>query len=66
MKEGWEYRTIGDLCDKSNGLWKGKTGPFVNVGVIRNANFTKSFTLSFDNIEYLDVEAKQYKTRIWW
>ena len=63
MKEGWEYSTIGDLCDKSNGLWKGKTGPFVNVGVIRNANFTKSFTLSFDNIEYLDVEAKQYKTR---
>ena len=63
MKEGWEYSTIGDLCDKMNGLWKGKTGPFVNVGVIRNANFTKSFTLSFDNIEYLDVEAKQYKTR---
>ncbi len=63
MKKEWKYRTIGDLCDKMNGLWKGKTGPFVNVGVIRNANFTKSFTLSFDNIEYLDVEAKQYKTR---
>lgn len=63
MKEGWEYCTIGDLCDKMNGLWKGKIGPFVNVGVIRNANFTKAFTLSFDNIEYLDVEAKQYKTR---
>jgi len=61
MKEGWS--TIGDLCDKINGLWKGKVGPFINVGVIRNANFTKSFTLSFDNIEYLDVEAKQYKTR---
>ena len=63
MKEGWKYSTIGDLCDKMNGLWKGKIGPFVNVGVIRNANFTKSFTLSFDNIEYLDVEAKQYQTR---
>ena len=63
MKKGWEYSTIGDLCDKMNGLWKGKVGPFVNVGVIRNANFTKAFTLSFDNIEYLDVEAKQYKTR---
>ena len=63
MKKGWEYSTIGDLCDKINGLWKGKIGPFVNVGVIRNANFTKAFTLSFDNIEYLDVEAKQYKTR---
>ena len=63
MKEGWEYKKLGDLCDKINGLWKGKTGPFVNVGVIRNANFTKSYTLSYDNIEYLDVEAKQYKTR---
>ena len=63
MKEGWEYCTIGDLCDKMNGLWKGKIGPFINVGVIRNANFTKSFTLSYDNIEYLDVEVKQYKTR---
>ena len=63
MKERWEYSTIGDLCDKLNGLWKGKKGPFVNVGVIRNANFTKDFTLSFENIEYLDVEAKQYETR---
>ena len=63
MKEGWEYSTIGDLCNKINGLWKGKKGPFVNVGVIRNANFTKTFNLSFDNIEYLDVEAKQYETR---
>ncbi|MBR6198299.1 MAG: restriction endonuclease subunit S [Bacteroidaceae bacterium] len=63
MKKGWEYSTIGELCNKINGLWKGKKEPFVNVGVIRNANFTKDFTLSFDNIEYLDVEAKQYKTR---
>lgn len=62
-KEGWEYKTIGELCDKKNGLWKGKNSPFVNVGVIRNANFTKDFNLSFDNIEYLDVEEKQYKTR---
>lgn len=63
MKEGWKYLSIGELCDKKNGLWKGKTEPFVNVGVIRNANFTKDFTLCFDNIEYLDVEEKQYKTR---
>lgn len=63
MKEDWKYCTIGELCDKTNGLWKGKKEPFVNVGVIRNANFTKDFSLSFDNIEYLDVEEKQYKTR---
>ena len=63
MKEDWKYCTIGELCNKTNGLWKGKKEPFVNVGVIRNANFTKDFSLSFDNIEYLDVEEKQYKTR---
>lgn len=63
MKEGWEYKKLGDVCDTINGLWKGKKEPFVKVGVIRNANFTKSFTLNFDNIEYLDVEERQYRTR---
>lgn len=63
MKEGWKYKKLGDICDKYNGLWKGKKEPFVNVGVIRNANFTKDFTLDFSNIEYLDVEKKQYQSR---
>ena len=35
----------------------------VLVGVIRNANFTKDFTLNTSNIEYLDVEERQYKSR---
>lgn len=63
MKEGWTYKKLGDICDVINGLWKGKKPPYVNVGVIRNANFTKSFTLRYDNIEYLDVEVKQYEKR---
>jgi type I restriction enzyme S subunit len=63
MKKGWEYKPIGEVCDKTNGLWKGKKEPFVNVGVIRNANFTKEFTLNFSNVEFLDVETKQYSTR---
>ena len=63
MKEGWEYKTLGECCEKINGLWKGKKEPFVNVGVIRNANFTKEMTLDFSNIEYLYVEEKQFKTR---
>lgn len=57
------FDTLGDICTTINGLWKGKKPPFVNVGVIRNANFTKEFTLNFSNIEYLDVEEKQYRTR---
>lgn len=63
MKEGWEYKTLGECCEKINGLWKGKKEPYVNVGVIRNANFTKEMTLDFSNIEYLDVEVKQYNSR---
>ena len=63
MKEGWTYKKLGEVCDTINGLWKGKKPPFVNVGVIRNANFTKDFTLRFDNIEYLDVEERQYSKR---
>lgn len=63
MKEGWSYKKLGEVCETLNGLWKGKKPPFVNVGVIRNANFTKDFTLCFDNIEYLDVEERQYSKR---
>lgn len=62
-KEGWKYQKLGELTTSINGLWKGKKEPFVNVGVIRNANFTKNFTLNYSNIEYLDVEQKQYRTR---
>lgn len=63
MKEGWSYKKLGEVCETLNGLWKGKKPPFVNIGVIRNANFTKDFTLRFDNIEYLDVEERQYSKR---
>ena len=47
----------------NSGLWKGKKAPFINVGVIRNANFTKDITLNTSNIEYLDVEESQYAKR---
>ncbi len=63
MKKGWTYKKLGEVCEILNGLWKGKKPPFVNVGVIRNANFTKDFTLRYDNVEYLDVEERQYAKR---
>ena len=59
----WTIILLGDLCFTINGLWKGKKPPFVNVGVIRNANFTKDFKLDYTNIAYLDVEVKQYEKR---
>lgn len=63
MKEGWKYQPLGEITTSINGLWKGKKPPYVKVGVIRNANFTKEFTLNTSNIEYLDVEERQYKSR---
>ena len=63
MPSNWTAILLGDLCFTINGLWKGKKPPFVNVGVIRNANFTKDCKLEYSNIVYLEVEAKQYEKR---
>jgi type I restriction enzyme S subunit len=63
MKNGWETKSLEEVCQFSNGLWKGEKPPFVNVGVIRNTNFTKEGTLDDSDIEYLDVEAKKLEKR---
>ena len=63
MKTGWKTRTLEDVSQFSNGLWKGEKPPFVNVGVIRNTNFTKEGTLDDSDIAYLDVEAKKLEKR---
>lgn len=63
MKTGWETKTLEEVCQFSNGLWKGEKPPFVNVGVIRNTNFTKEGTLNDSDIAYLDVEAKKFEKR---
>jgi len=63
LPEGWAVITIKDMCENINGLWKGKKKPFVNVGVIRNANFTKDFKLDYSKIEYIDVEQRAFNQR---
>ena len=63
MKNGWKTKTLEDACQFSNGLWKGEKPPFVNIGVIRNTNFTKEGTLDDSDIAYLDVEAKRLEKR---
>ena len=63
MPDGWCAVALKDLCENINGLWKGKKEPFVNVGVIRNANFTKDFKLDYSNIEYIDVEQRTFAKR---
>ena len=63
MKKGWQTKTLEDTCQFSNGLWKGETPPFLNVGVMRNTNFTKEGTLDVLDIAYIDVEAKKLEKR---
>ncbi|SFF88377.1 type I restriction enzyme, S subunit [Halobacillus alkaliphilus] len=63
MKKGWERKKLGDICSFINGLWKGKKPPYIEVGVIRNKNFTKEGTLDFTEIAYLDVQQSQYAKR---
>jgi len=60
---GWQTKTLDELCHFYNGLWKGAKGPFVNVGVIRNTNFTKEGLLDDSDIAYLDVEVRKFEKR---
>ncbi len=63
LPKGWCTTSIKNICDNINGLWKGKKDPFINVGVIRNANFTKDFKLDYSKIEYIDVEQRAFSQR---
>lgn len=63
MKQGWENKTLNEICDFSNGLWTGKKPPFQTVGVIRNTNFTKDGKLDDTDIVYLEVEKSQFVKR---
>jgi type I restriction enzyme S subunit len=63
MKNSWQIKKLGEICDFHNGLWKGKKPPYIEVGVIRNTNFTKDGNLDDANIAYLNVEKKQFEKR---
>ena len=63
LPEGWCIAPLSSFCTTINGLWKGNKEPLLNVGVIRNANFTKDFGLDYSKIEYIDVELKSFEKR---
>ena len=63
LPEGWCTAPLSSFCTTINGLWKGNKEPLINVGVIRNANFTKDFGLDYSKIEYIDVELKSFEKR---
>ena len=62
-KNEWKSVRISDICTAINGLWTGKKEPFVKVGVIRNANFTKDFNLDYSKIALIDVEVTSFAKR---
>ena len=63
IPENWVWCRLGEVCEHASGLWVGKKPPYKNVGVIRNANFNKDFTLNTENIAYIDVEEKSFQSR---
>ncbi len=63
MKDGWKTKTLDEVCDFTNGLWKGEKPPLLVVGVIRNTNFTKEGKLDDSDIAFIEVEAKKFEKR---
>lgn len=59
----WKEKKLDEVCDFFNGLWNGKKPPYVEVGVIRNTNFTKDGELDDSDIAFLNVEKKQLEKR---
>lgn len=63
LPNGWTMARIESFCTTINGLWKGNKEPLINVGVIRNANFTKDFLLDYSKIEHINVEERSFVKR---
>ena len=63
LPNGWTMARIESFCTTINGLWKGDKEPLINVGVIRNANFTKDFLLDYSKIEHINVEERSFVKR---
>ena len=63
LPNNWSIAPLSTICTTINGLWKGEKEPLINVGVIRNANFTKDFGLDYSKIEYINVELKSFEKR---
>jgi type I restriction enzyme S subunit len=63
VKNEWETKTLEEVCKFTSGLWKGENAPYINVGVIRNTNFSTDGKLDDSDIAYIDVESKQLESR---
>ena len=62
-KDGWHAKPLEEIATFSNGLWKGKKGPFRKAKILRNTNFRLHGAISFDDVAEIDVECKQFEKR---
>ena len=46
-----------------DGLWRGEKPPLIQVGVIRNTNFTSTGEIDYSDIAYLNVEDNKFRER---
>lgn len=60
---GWTTEPLSAIATFSNGLWKGKKGPFTTAKVLRNTNFRPHGAMSLDDVAEIDVETKQLEKR---
>lgn len=63
LSDGWTTKPLSEVATFSNGLWKGKKGPFTTAKVLRNTNFRPHGALSLDDVAEIDVETKQLEKR---
>lgn len=69
LPAGWRRVRLDDqgLFDFENGLWMGKTPPFMDCAVIRNTNFGKDGSLDLSNVAVIPIEARQLnRKRLKW
>lgn len=63
LVDGWTTEPLSEIATFSNGLWKGKKGPFTTAKVLRNTNFRPHGALSLDDVAEIEVESKQLEKR---
>ncbi|GGD39038.1 restriction endonuclease subunit S [Sinisalibacter lacisalsi] len=63
LVDGWKMKPLSEIATFSNGLWKGKKGPFTTAKVLRNTNFRPHGVLSLDDVAEIEVETKHLQKR---
>jgi len=63
-KGSYDVVELKELCDFSNGLWKGKNPPFKKVPILRSTNFQSDGFLNIEDIAVHEVETRELQKKI--